>query len=164
GAEFRRGNPAARTRHPGSLRTSFVQPGALLAGAISANWHHRPPSIRRRLIIRHKWSFGMEDTASCDDRALLTRMKALARRGTSLKREANGVGTLQPTDRRRGVRHFSPQEFQELLDAGWVRPVGEDRYVMAKRGVCALRTMLSRPGRGTIENSTASRPARQSTK
>src|SRR5262245_993643 len=100
---------------------------------------------------------GMGDTASGDDGVLLAPMKALARRGASLKREPDGAGTIERSDKRRLERRVSKQEFLRLLDAGWVRPNGRQSYVISRRGASALRTMLNRPREGDVQRSGAVR-------
>ncbi len=87
----------------------------------------------------------MEDAASGSDEPLLTRMKALARRGAMLRRQTDGAGVIEHADQRRAAQPITPQVFLRLLDAGWLRAEGADRFVISRRGATALRNMLNRP-------------------
>lgn len=89
----------------------------------------------------------MEEAASGNATALLPKMRALARRGSQLRREPDGTGRIEQTDQRRDAQRIAPQEFLAMLDQGWLRISGADRFVMSQRGVTALRRMLSEPGR-----------------
>ena len=87
----------------------------------------------------------MEEAASANGEVLLGKMRALARRGALLRRATDGAGSIEQADQLRGPQCIAPQEFLRMLDAGWLRANGADRYVMSKRGVTALRNMLARP-------------------
>lgn len=87
----------------------------------------------------------MEDGSSGSDGALLARMRALARRGAELHKIADGTAMIEQADARRPAQRVSPDEFLRWLDAGWIRSSGMDKFVISRRGMSALRTMLSRP-------------------
>ena len=92
----------------------------------------------------------MEEAASGNGEVLLTKMRALARRGALLRREADGAGCIEQADQQRAAQRIAPQEFLRMLDAGWLRASGADRYVMSQRGVSALRAMLARPAPSSV--------------
>jgi hypothetical protein len=87
----------------------------------------------------------MEDAASGNAGLLVARMKALARRGATMKRGADGAGFIEHSDRRRIGERVSPPEFLRMLDAGWIRAAGADLFVISRRGATALRNHLNRP-------------------
>lgn len=87
----------------------------------------------------------MEDPASGNAEPLLATMKALARRGALLVRQADGTGVIAQTDARRSARRIEPQAFLTLLDAGWLRSTGADRFVISRRGATAIRNRLNHP-------------------
>ncbi len=87
----------------------------------------------------------MEEAASGNAGLLIVRMKALARRGAKMRRSADGAGVIEHTDLRRNGEQVAPHEFLGMLDAGWIRAVGADHFVISRRGVTALRNFLNRP-------------------
>ena len=87
----------------------------------------------------------MEEAASGNGEVMLAKLRALARRGALLRREADGVGCIEQADQKRALQRIAPQDFLRMLDAGWLRASGADRYVMSQRGTSALRGMLARP-------------------
>lgn len=60
-------------------------------------------------------------------------------------RQADGTGLIAQADAKREARRIEPGDFLELLDAGWVREAGADRFVISRRGASALRNRLNRP-------------------
>lgn len=97
----------------------------------------------------------MEDAASGNAGLLIARMKVLARRGAMMRRGADGVGVIEHTDRRRQGELIAPHEFLGMLDAGWIRAVGADLFVITRRGATALRNHLNRPEAKRHESSPA---------
>lgn len=87
----------------------------------------------------------MEETASGNAEVLLAKMRALARRGASLRQAPDGTGTIEQSDRRRRAEPITPPEFLGMLDAGWLRQSGHGCFVISRRGASALRSLLSRP-------------------
>lgn len=87
----------------------------------------------------------MEDAASGNDDLLLTKMRALARRGALLRRQDDGVGVIEQADKQRVAQKIAPDEFLGMLDAGWIRAEAADRYVLSRRGITAVRNVLNRP-------------------
>ena len=87
----------------------------------------------------------MEDAASGNAGLLISRMKALARRGASMRRGTDGTGVIVHADRRWNGERISPPEFLRMLDAGWIRNAGADLFVLSRRGATALRNHLNRP-------------------
>ena len=86
----------------------------------------------------------METTISVNGEALLLKMRALSRRGASLRRLDDGNGSIEQLEKTRQARSVTPQEFVGMLDAGWLRPEGADAFVMSRRGALALKGMLNR--------------------
>ncbi len=97
------------------------------------------------------------------DDAMLTKLKALSRRGAVLRREADGGGLVQQQShqpRRSHSLRLLPRELTQALAAGWLRQLGGDGFVLSRRGAGALRRALSRQGVETpAEPATALRPA-----
>lgn len=87
----------------------------------------------------------MEDPASGNEQVLLPRIRALARRGATVRQDPDGAGTIEHSDGKRKTDRITPQEFLSMLDAGWLRMQGEARFVISRRGVSALRAMLNKP-------------------
>lgn len=87
----------------------------------------------------------MEDAASGNAGLLVSRMKALARRGAAMRRGADGAGLIEHADRRRSGERIAPHEFLQMLDAGWIRATEADLFVISRRGATALRNHLNRP-------------------
>ncbi len=86
----------------------------------------------------------MEASTSGHGEALLVAMRALARRGAWLQRAPNGEAAIEQTDRKRQSRPVRPDEFMHMLDAGWLRSCGDDRFAISRRGATALRALLNR--------------------
>lgn len=87
----------------------------------------------------------MEEASSGNGELLLTTLKALARRGVMLRRQDDGTGLIEHHDPRRQARRIEPQALSEMLEAGWIRTEGENRYVISRRGIATLRNLLNRP-------------------
>ncbi len=87
----------------------------------------------------------MEDVISGNDQLLLTRMKALARRDATLRQAPEGGGMIEEANRARPNPTVPPGELARMLASGWLRPSGEQTFVLSRRGIAALRTMLNRP-------------------
>ena len=87
----------------------------------------------------------MEDAASGNDLLLLQRLRALARRGVTLRRLADGTGNIEQVESSRTPQVLSPLEVIELIDRGWLRPLAAELFVVSRRGLAALRSHLNRP-------------------
>ena len=94
----------------------------------------------------------MEDTTSGNDLPLLTKLRALARRGAVLRREAGGGGSvLQPVSRTPGKQtpaalsaRMTPEDMLHALDRGWLKESGAEQMILSKRGATMLRVALNR--------------------
>jgi hypothetical protein len=88
----------------------------------------------------------MEDTASSNARPLHAALRSLARRGVTLHRAPDGSGMIAGTARQPSCRAIPRSEVDQMLAAGWLRAAGEGQgLVISRRGVTALRAVLSRP-------------------
>lgn len=85
----------------------------------------------------------MEETPSGIDQALLTKLRALARRGATLCREPGGAGSVQPVQGEVRAR-MTPEEMLHTLDRGWLKQSGAEQFILSKRGASMLRAALSR--------------------
>lgn len=86
----------------------------------------------------------MEEATSAAGGAVFTAMRALARRGAQVRRSVDGGGIVVQADEGRPPRRIEPAAFARMLDSGWLRQHGADSFVISRRGVVALKGMLSR--------------------
>ena len=86
----------------------------------------------------------MEEITSGHGEAYVTMLRALARRGAFARRTAKGaeiVAARGGSEESKGV--LAPSDLRQMLDRGWLKSESADRIVISKRGIAALRKVLS---------------------